>query len=527
MTDAQGNRRARGTDAIARLRAAAVRADLEALAVECSPRLEVIGSVGTGGTGQVDAVLDRVLRRKAAKKSLREQHEQNPRSVRRFVREARITSQLDHPGIVPVHDLGVDPTGRLFFTLKLVEGHTLSQILDGWRSDGVEEAALLDVLDALITVCDALSLAHSRGVVHCDVKPENIMIGDYGAVYLMDWGSALVLEDPELGPSPGAGSVPSLPGDSRDDTVSGTPSYMAPEQANVEIERIGPHTDVFGIGATLYEILAGRAPYTEHEELLTLELASEARYTPLADMVEMESVPPLLAQTVSRAMARDIDERYPDVDALKADLVRYVRGGDTFPAQTFEPGTVVVREGDEGDRAFIINRGQCEVIKDIDGAREVVRTLGPGEVFGETALLSPGPRTASVVAVGTVIVQVIRGDVLTQELGSVRPWLHQLLRTVAARFREADAKLARGRAAHAPSAALQAAMYLHTFGAATAAGDLEGSWSALCRGLGVGAERLQAELEADESFAVDAARDRVTLSSPQETAARLAAEASG
>ena len=126
-----------------------------------------------------------------------------------------------------------------------------------------------------------------------------------------------------------------------------------------------------------------------------------------------------------------------------------------------------------------------------------------------------------------MIVQVIRGDVLTQELGSVRPWLGQLLRTVAARFREADAKLERGRVAAAPSGALQAAMYLHTFGDANGAGDLEAPWSALCRGLGLGGERLQAELEADESFLLDPAADRVTLRDPQATVARLAASASG
>lgn len=522
-----------------RLRTTALQADLDALALVRHPRLETIGQLGKGGTGKVEAVLDTVLRRTAAKKSLRTRHERNPRSIRRFVREARITSQLDHPSVVPVHDLGLDPSGRLFFTLKLVEGRTLSQILAGWRDHDVEEDALLDVLDGLVKVCDALSLAHARGVVHCDVKPENIMIGDYGETYLMDWGSALVLGDDAARHSPSSiravtSAGPSLPGDSRDDTVSGTPNYMAPEQANADIDLIEPRTDVFGMGATLYEVLAGRPPYVEDEEAFTVELAAEGRHAPLEDLVEEESFPPLLGEIVSRAMAKSIEDRYPSVDALKGELVRFIRGGVSFPVSHFEPGTVVVREGDAGDRAYIINRGYCEVIKDLEGERIVVRTLGPGEVFGEAALLSPGPRTASVVAVDAVSAQVLRRDVIARELDSVRPWLSKLLGTVAERFREADAQRhrsaagdpARSRGRDSPPAVRSpvlhapryAAMYLHTFGRALEDGSLEAPWSALRREIerlrGADTVPLHEELQACGSFEVDRAGDTVTLRKP-------------
>jgi serine/threonine-protein kinase len=511
-----------------------VREALQQLGVFREPRVEPLRAVGHGGVGRVDAVFDHVLRRTAARKSLLEHHHGNPRKLRQFVREARITSQLDHPAIVPVHDLATDDSGQLYFGLKLVEGRTLSQLIDTWREVGVEEAALLDVLDALVKVCDALALAHSRDVVHCDVKPENIMIGDYGETYLMDWGAALVL--PEQGAGPGGAWLkrmqnprPSLPGDSQDDTIGGTPEYMSPEQARGEAERIDPRTDVFGLGATLYEVLTGRSPYADVDEFTALELAERGWFSPLSELIEEEFIPPLLARVIERAMALEKEERYETIEAMRSDLVRYLRGGREFPVVRFAPETVIMTEGDEADCAYIIVRGHCEVVKDLHGERTSVRVLGPGDIFGETALLSPGPRTASVVALEDVSAQVIQRDVLAQELDATRPWLSRLVRTVANRFREADASRDLRRDLSNPlQAARQATMHLFTWGERDEQGTLSMPWSTLCRELtGDDAERarmLRTRLESFPLLHVDTDADRIVLRDADGFAVFLARE---
>lgn len=513
---------------------APVPAELTDLGVVGAPPAEVLHTLGEGGAGKVEAVFDHVLRRTAAKKSLHPELESRAHKIRQFVREARITSQLDHPNIVPVHELGVDRDGRLFFTLKRVEGSTLAQLIDGWREVGVEEGVLLDVLDALVKVCDALSLAHARDVVHCDVKPDNIMIGDHGETYLMDWGAALVL--PERLRADGRPRAraphhprPCLPGDSPDDFVGGTPGYMAPEQARGEADLIDARTDVFGVGATLYEVLTGRSPYADVDEYAAIEFAARAHYAPLCELIEEEFIPPLLARVITRSMSAEMDDRYPSVEHLKAELVRYIRGGREFPVMRFEPGTVIVRQGDEADCAYIIARGHCEVAKELDGRRIPVRKLGPGEVFGETALLSPGPRTASVIAVDEVSVQVIHRDVLSYELNSTRPWLSKLVTTVAQRFREADARREPPLALDGPvQVAKRATMFLHTWGTVGPDGCLETAWSRLRDELTAGDTRhaalLGARLESFPAWRIEPERDRVSLSDPRAFAEFLAGQ---
>lgn len=510
------------------------RSALGELGLLTGPRVEVLKAIAQGGTGKVEAMFDHVLHRTVAKKSLLDGNAANPRKLRQFVREARITSQLDHPSVVPVHELGIDAAGEPYFSLKLVEGRTLYQLIDTWREVGVDEAQLLNVLDSLVKVCDALALAHSRGVVHCDVKPDNIIIGDYGETYLMDWGAATVLPSADdalpSDTSRGVRSRPTLPGDSVDDTIAGTPNYMAPEQAAGEGSLLGPHTDVFGVGATLYEVLTGQAPYEDVDEFTAIDLAERAWFTPLSALIEEEFIPPLLERVIDRSMAKAPEDRYATIDELKAELVRYLRGGREFPVVGFEPGTVVMREGDKADCAYIITRGRCEVVKDLDGEAIKVRVLGPGDVFGETALLSPGPRIASVVAIDQVFAQVIQPDVLTVELDSTRPWLAKVVRTVANRFREADAQLDLQRGLANPlQAAKQATMYLSTWGTPGEEDDsLEMSWSQLCRELcGDDPERvelLQGRLSSFEALRVDQEADRIFLTGPREFAAFLAGQ---
>ena len=244
--------------------------------VPTAGRYRYRGRLGAGGGGVVlkvwDEKLGRTLAMKLVTASELDLDDGTPRvdgrRLARFVDEARIGSQLDHPGIVTVHEVGIDEHGQAFFTMKLVEGEDLSAVFAHVRA-GHADWSVTRALGVLIAVCEALAHAHERGVVHRDLKPANVRVGRHGQVHVMDWGLARVLGEAERcdlkprmkrsavrslrHPAPDAGATPadvSVNGD-----VIGTPAYMPPEQALGQIDRIGPSADVYAIGAMLYELL--------------------------------------------------------------------------------------------------------------------------------------------------------------------------------------------------------------------------------------------------------------------------------
>jgi serine/threonine-protein kinase len=214
---------------------------------------------------------DTRLDRQIAFKFLLFRHCENADKRRRFVREARITGRLQHPGIVPVYDAGQSPEGHLFFTMSLVQGQSLARVLDDRHDPALELPRFLKVFEK---VCEAVAYAHSEGVIHRDLKPANVMVAPFGVVHLMDWGCAKCLwggdgepddriaEEWEDAPAAGQAGTPALVfSSSREGQMLGTPAYMAPEQARGELGRIDERADVFGLGGILCMILTGRPPY--------------------------------------------------------------------------------------------------------------------------------------------------------------------------------------------------------------------------------------------------------------------------
>jgi serine/threonine-protein kinase len=271
----------------------------------------------------------------------------------------------------------------------------------------------------------------------------------------MDWGVALLATGRVAAPPPSS-TRPTAPRnelfDPADDEslvrvastaastskVWGTPAYMAPEQVSARSEAIDERTDVFGLGGVLHEILTGKPP-NDWQKLHGPGLNHALDPLPAASDL-WTRLPPELCRITLKALAPSSGDRYPTVAALRADLEQFMKGGGWFETRAFPAGKTIVEEGAPGDAAYIIERGHCEVWKTVRNERVLLRRLGPGEVFGETAVLTHGVRTASVVAADDVTLKVITGESLNRELDQ-NPWLGALMRSLAVLFRETDQRL--------------------------------------------------------------------------------------
>jgi serine/threonine-protein kinase len=386
------------------------------------------GEIGRGGMGTVRRVRDARLLRDVAMKTLASD-DGSRAHVEQFVQEAQIAGQLEHPNVVPVHELGTNVDGTVYFTMKLVRGQSLYEWI--WHRRSPPEAAerIEDGLEIFVKVCDAVSFAHSRGVIHRDLKPANVMVGEFGEVYLTDWGLAKLT---------GAGVRISGTAPSARRSVVGTPGYMAPEQARGDAHEHDERTDVYGLGALLYEIVVGKPPYPPSAKFPDPD-AIRGEYVPPEEALGETRVSGRLLRIVKRALAPERADRYPSVAQLQADVKRFQRGGMLLPRTSFAPGTPILVEGDVGDEAYIILRGECVAYKTIDGEKRVLRRMGRGDVFGELAILSDVPRTATVEAVDQVTALVVTRATLAEELGP-DSWVAALVRALADRFRDLDAQ---------------------------------------------------------------------------------------
>jgi serine/threonine-protein kinase len=401
--------------------------------------------------GAIHRVYDGSIRRYVAAKVLDEEIAQEPDAMRRFLDEAQITGQLDHPNIVPVHELVMGDGGvPRWFLMKLVEGETLSTRLGPEQAATRTDDELHALLEIFGRVCEAVAFAHGRGVVHRDLKPSNVMIGSHGQVYVMDWGVAqLIPLGQDRVPRPGRVSI--TRGDAPDEAgiVVGTPSYMSPEQAWGRIEALDPRADVFSLGAVLYHLLTGRPPYQRKmdpsaastpEGPSVMELARRGEIEPPERVAPEIPIPPALAEIAMRALDPDPARRPAGALELKEEIERCLRGGLWLARRSFAPGATVMREGEPGDVAYIVLSGRCEVFKNVDGRPARLRQMGPGEVFGETAILTNRPRTASVVAMDELTVLVVTRESLARELREPS-WIGALVRALAERFRDLDERM--------------------------------------------------------------------------------------
>ncbi|HKB37330.1 MAG TPA: protein kinase, partial [Gemmataceae bacterium] len=281
----------------------------------------------TGGIGRVWVAYDSGLGREVALKELRPEYAGHAAARARFVKEARITGQLEHPGIVPVHEL-TTRDGHPIYTMRFLHGRTLTEVTRAYHARRAERAAtaldLAGLLNTFVAVCNAVAYAHARGVIHRDLKGQNVLVGEYGEVIVLDWGLAKV-----VGPREGEGIEPpalvEVPADgdaTSQGQVIGTPSYMAPEQAAGRLDQIDRRTDVYGLGAILYEILTGRPPFSGSDRHEVLRRVREE--APPRPRQVCAGVPPALEAVCLKALARDPGDRYATAEELARDVQRWL-----------------------------------------------------------------------------------------------------------------------------------------------------------------------------------------------------------
>jgi WD40 repeat protein/serine/threonine protein kinase len=315
------------------------------------PRKYSTGKViARGGMGMILSARQIVVQREVAMKLMHDCSRAD--SITRFFHEAQITAQLEHPNIVPIHELSINELGQPFYTMKLVRGVSLRKVIDrlaGGDADTIRQWPLTALLTVFQKLCDALAFAHARGVIHRDLKPENIMLGEYGEALVMDWGIAKVLGRESPGARIGV-SVPGTPAPPKPDegietvgptlgptmagSVMGTPQYMSPEQANGDVEMMDEKTDIYSLGVILYHLLALRLPFEGRNSAEILFNVRAGKILPFAEVCARTKLPHLpggrlpgsLAAVALQAMSLNKSDRYPSVKALQTEIEAYQSG---------------------------------------------------------------------------------------------------------------------------------------------------------------------------------------------------------
>lgn len=286
-------------------------------AVDLTSAYTVLHQHATGGLGEIYLAHDSTLQREVAVKTLKDVCRQMPDRVARFLREARITGQLEHPGIVPVYGLGASGDGKPLYAMRFVRGVSLDEAIETAHIKGGRQSDLRPLLRHLVSACRTVHYAHSRKVLHCDIKPLNIMVGKFGETFVLDWGEAVVINPQTLATE---GPVPAVRGlDSQTDSPGGgTVPYMAPERVDLSGTPLDITSDVYSLGATLYKVLTGRDAFRASTRQELVDKIRTGDYTLPREL--NPQVPPALADVCAKALSLRREDRYQNAGDLADDI---------------------------------------------------------------------------------------------------------------------------------------------------------------------------------------------------------------
>ncbi len=358
--------------------------------------------LGAGGMGEVRLTTDAWIGRDVAMKVVKAGHGGTAETRGRFLREARVQGQLEHPSVVPVYDIGKSPEGESFFTMKRIGGHTFEQIIDGLRERNptiIGSYTRRKLLSAMSQVCLAIAYAHSRGVVHRDLKPSNVMLGDFGEVYVLDWGVAKIAgaaEASERAPSasgPATADVISAEADSlrtHAGALVGTPGYMSPEQARGDIDAIGPASDVYALGAMLFELLA-LEPLHAGRTIVAILASTQMAVQPPSERAPNAEIAPELDAICVRATRFEPVDRFPSARAMH-EAIESVLAGERDAERRKELAKDLVA------------KGRASLSKANEGGPDAERHRSEGmRALGHAVALDPNDDSTLKVILDTVL----------------------------------------------------------------------------------------------------------------------------
>ena len=410
-----------------------------------SEKYTVGQEIARGGMGAILRAEDCDLQRTTVLKAILPDSKTDPILFDNFIAEARLTAGLEHPNIIPVHELGVLPDDTPFFSMKMVRGDSLGQVLQRLSAGDqiyLDAYSLYTLLTIFRKVCDAIAFAHAKGIIHRDIKPDNIMVAHFGEVLVMDWGLARVTR---ASGADGAESPSLFSNEDSDQTqfgiIKGTPSYMPPELAKGLTDEVDHRSDIFLLGSTLYAIATLESPYSGDDVYEVLSNAESGNFVDPAIQAPEREIPQELCNIISKAMAYERDDRYQSVEEFAAAIDDLLAGHTASVRRSFAAGEMIMREGEQGTEAYMITSGEVEVFKEMRGQSVRLMRLVEGDTVGEMAVISPAPRSASVRAITDTEVFVITEPLLQRGLDKLPPWMDKIVTALSDRLRTANASV--------------------------------------------------------------------------------------
>ncbi len=406
-------------------------------------RYTYLDDLGKGTMGKVKSVFDTILQRVVANKELNKNRLHNPLALQTFVNEIKLMGRLSHPGILPIYDAAVDDEMLPSYSMRLAEGDTLAELLQIEKGQVDGQALPLETaVKILVKLSETLTYAHDRGILHLDLKPENIMVGAYGEVFIMDWGAARVYDVEKYTQSLQTFSEQieqDNPQQENEDLFIGTPQYMSPEQTIQRRDTLTPASDIFSLGVLFYQMLAGIHPF-KGKSFEDLTDRIRTFYPPAVN--ELDSDLPLnIAHICSKMMQKDIEQRYQNFSQVIAAVDDYHGSAAGFPVKHFTSGEVIFKEGEPSDYVCVVVSGRVAISIATENGSKIIAELGKNEPFGEHAAITGNPRAATAFALDNSTIRMISKQDIADEIDKLSPWVGSIVNALSNRFIEQNARV--------------------------------------------------------------------------------------